>query len=210
MRGCQERLEALRELLSLPPTRWLTESVLKELGGWSPGEGRAVGVEYALSHMAGWPDALRRVPRIWLEAVIEPHLDASSALREVLRPYATDGYLRVEVYGLPWGEEMVRCETCERIYEDHPRLWVSWSDDSITCIHCFFAAHARLVGEGDDYLAGKRDEAGRLIGGVQGYVARFLAEHDSKDCPWSRFESEHLDCLLCAARRDDDRRRGRR
>jgi hypothetical protein len=119
---------------------------------------------------------------------------------------ASDGCAEAEARAHPRFGALAACEACERWFEAaNRRLWVGWSGASITCVHCFFAAHAAVLFDdatGEDeredtlaFLAEKDDESGEPIGGIAGYRARFAADHDRARCPWA----VHT-CLLCDPR----------
>jgi hypothetical protein len=118
---------------------------------------------------------------------------------------SSDGYTDADARAHPRFEALAQCEACERWFEAADRrLWVGWSGASITCVHCFFAAHAAVLldettseDEREDtlaFLAEMDDESGQPIGGIAGYRARFAATHDRASCPWIEYG-----CLLCGA-----------
>jgi hypothetical protein len=122
----------------------------------------------------------------------------------MMASFSSDGYLEAEARAHPQSEALAECEACERWFEAaNQRLWVGWSGSSITCLHCFFAAHAAVLldettgaDEREDtlaFVAEMADESGQPIGGIAGYRARFTADHDQAHCPWATFG-----CLLCA------------
>ena len=114
-----------------------------------------------------------------------------------------DGLVTAEAQAHSRFEALAQCEACERWFEAaNHRLWVGWSGTSITCMHCFFAAHAAILlddATGEDeredtltFLAEMHDESRQPIGGIAGYRDRFAAEHDRGLCPWVVYG-----CLLC-------------
>jgi hypothetical protein len=117
--------------------------------------------------------------------------------------FSSDGYPEAEARAHPQSEALAECEACERWFEaENLRLWVGWSGSAITCVHCFFAAHAAVLldeATSEDeradtlvFLAEMDDESGQPIGGIAGYQARFAAGHSRVNCAWAEYG-----CLLC-------------